>query len=332
MNDDIAFRTYRSKDLPALVALINDSDAVDRLERFTTLDDMGREMADPNYYPDTDCFLAWHDAPSPAGGKRLVGYADLFFRKGDEHSTFYTWGIVHPEWRRRGLGTRLMEAVIRRARERLSEVAHGPVYFQGNGYDRETDRRALFASLGMEPVRYFVNMARPLNGNLPLVELPAGYRLRRYDPERDIETVWRVINTAFRDHWGAADVPFEEFVEFRIKVPHFRPELVVVAEDETSGEMAGVCFNKIDPEWIAYTGRKEGYVGTLAVLRDARRRGLGTALLAETMHLLRREGMEGVHLHADAENVTGAVRIYERLGFAIRKNSVAYRKVLEAGE
>jgi ribosomal protein S18 acetylase RimI-like enzyme len=104
-----------------------------------------------------------------------------------------------------------------------------------------------------------------------------------------------------------------------------------VAEDEASAEMVGVCFNTINPGWIATTGRKEGYVGTLAVLRQARQKGLGTALLAETMHVLRREGMEGIHLHADAENTTGAVRIYERIGFVIRKNSLAYRKMLRAG-
>jgi mycothiol synthase len=331
MNDDIAFRTYRSEDLPALVALINEADAIDRLERSTTLEEMGHEMAGTGYYPDTDCFLAWRSGASPSGESRLVGYADLFFREGDEHNTFYTWGVVHPEWRRRGLGTRLMEALTRRAGERLSEVSHGPVYIQGGAYVQETGRRALFESLGMEHVRNYVNMARPLNGNLPPVELPAGYRLRPYDPDCDTERVWRVIQDAFRDHWGWSSMSLEEFIDYRIEAPHFRPDLLLVAEDEASAEMVGVCFNTINPGWIATTGRKEGYVGTLAVLRQARQKGLGTALLAETMHVLRREGMEGIHLHADAENTTGAVRIYERMGFVIRKNSLAYRKMLRAG-
>jgi ribosomal protein S18 acetylase RimI-like enzyme len=39
--------------------------------------------------------------------------------------------------------------------------------------------------------------------------------------------------------------------------------------------------------------------------------------------------MESVHLGADAENLTGAVRIYERLGFRVRKTIVVYRKLME---
>jgi predicted GNAT family acetyltransferase len=38
--------------------------------------------------------------------------------------------------------------------------------------------------------------------------------------------------------------------------------------------------------------------------------------------------MEGAHLHADAENLTGAMRIYERVGFRLRKTVIAYQKVM----
>ena len=38
--------------------------------------------------------------------------------------------------------------------------------------------------------------------------------------------------------------------------------------------------------------------------------------------------MEGAHLNADAENLTGAMRLYERAGFRIRKTYISYRKSL----
>ena len=191
----------------------------------------------------------------------------------------------------------------------------------------EVDRQALFEGFGMEPVRYFVNLARPLNGDLPPVELPAGIRLRAFEPERDIETVWRVDNQAFREHWGYTDSQLEEFKHW-IQKPHFRPELWFLAEVEKTGEVVGLDLNIIDPDWIGRRGRQEGYVDTIAVLPEYRRRGLGTALLVHSLHVLARAGMEAAHLHADVENTTGAMRLYERAGFSLRQTTIAYRKVM----
>jgi mycothiol synthase len=172
-----------------------------------------------------------------------------------------------------------------------------------------------------------VNLARPLNGNLGPVQLPAGIRLRTMDPERDIETVWQVDNAAFRDHWGHTEGKLEEFAHW-VKMPHFRPELWYLAEEEVSGKVVGLGLSIIDPDWIAQTGRQEGYVDTLAVLRKHRRQGLGTALLMQSLHALRRAGMEGAHLHADADNLTGAMRLYQQSGFSVRKTSMAFRRPL----
>ncbi len=322
MTSNITIRTYRPEDLPALVALINEADKFDQLERATTLEQLEHEMSFPDYFPQTDCFLAWE-------GDRLVGYADFFLGNSETSAegTFYTWGVVHPRWRRRGLGRRLLETLYRRATERLAEVQGKPVYFQGNARDVEAGRRALFESFGMEPVRYFVNLVRPLNNGLPPLEIPAGYRLRTFDPARDAEAVWRVDNAAFQDHWGFTGFPLDAFLHW-IKEPHFRPELWFLAEEEASGQIVGLGLSKIDPDWIERTGRREGYVNTLGVLPEHRKQGLGTALLVRCLHTLRSAGMEEAHLHADAENLTGAMRLYERVGFRVRKTHITYRKMM----
>ena len=322
MIDNIVLRNYRPDDLEPLVALINESDEYDQLERATTVEQMEHEMTWPNYCPETDCFLARKNG-------WLVGYADFFLRKGTDgaDSIFYTWGMVHPRWRRLGVGRRLMEALYRRAMEYLPEIESGPAYLQANTRDVEEDRRALFEDMGLEPVRYFVNMVRPIDNGLPPVEMPDGFRLRPFDLARDLETVWCVDVESFKDHWGFTSFPLAEF-EHLVQEPHFRPELWLLAEEEATGRVVGIGLNKIDPDWIAQTGRQEGYVSILGVLREYRQKGLGTALLAQSLHTLRQAGMDAAHLGADAENLTGAVRIYERLGFRVRKTSMVYRHAL----
>lgn len=327
MKQEITIQNYRPGDLESLVALINDADAHDRLERATTVEEMEHEMSFPTVSPETDCFLAWD-------GDRLVGFTDMYVRKGDAQvdaeCTTYCWGVVAPRWRRRGLGRRLLAAAYNRAMEYLPEIEVRRVQFQCTCRDVEAGRITLYEDFGMKRVRYWVNLARTLNGNLPPVEVPDGIRLRTYNPERDAETVFEVEDTAFRDHWGSSSGDLEDFVHWS-KQPHMRPELWLLAEEEASGAIVGLGLNLIDPNWIEQTGRQEGYVDTLAVLREHRKRGLGRALLAQSLHALHDAGMAAAHLHADAENLTGAMRLYERVGFGLRKTSVAYQRTLREG-
>lgn len=324
MLNEIAIQNYRPDDLVPLVNLINEADAFDNLERATTVQELEHEMTSPTAHPETDCFLAW-------AGDQLVGYVDLYVGRGDAgpdtESIIYCWGLVQPRSRRRGVGRKLLEVAYRRATEYLPEIEPGRVRLQCTARDVEEGRQALFTGFGMMQVRYFVNLARPLNGNLGHAQVPAGIRLRTIEPERDIETVWRVANTAFRDHWGHTEGKLAEFVHW-IKMPHFRPELWFLAEEEATGKVVGLGLNIIDPDWIAQTGRQEGYVDALAVLREHRGQGLGTALLVESLHTLRQAGMEGAHLDADADNLTGAMRLYRRAGFSVRKTSMAYQRVV----
>lgn len=319
-------RPFRQNDIRALVDLINAADRVDGMDRAVTEDRLTLEFSFPSYHPESDCFLAWE-------GSQLAGYADLFVaqRKGGRGIRVFCRGVVHPDWRQQGLGRRLLERAYEQAISYASALHDGPAHLQCSGGEAETGRLALFETFGLRRVRYFVNMARPISNGLPPVHVPEGFRLRTFDPQRDLKTVWQVEREAFRDHWGATDSRLEDWEHF-VQSPLVRPELWFLAEEEASGEVVGMGLTMINPDWIAQTGRQEGYVDTLGVLREARGKGLGTALLAHGLHALRREGMEFAHLHADAESLTGATRIYERLGFTVRRTTVAYGKEINATE
>jgi ribosomal protein S18 acetylase RimI-like enzyme len=62
-------------------------------------------------------------------------------------------------------------------------------------------------------------------------------------------------------------------------------------------------------------------VGTLAVRPRWRRRGLGEALLRAAFAALYERGRRRVGLGVDAENVTGALRLYERVGMRVIRQS-----------
>ena len=63
-----------------------------------------------------------------------------------------------------------------------------------------------------------------------------------------------------------------------------------------------------------------GWVGILGVRSPWRRRGLGDALLRASFAALYERGLRRVGLGVDTENVTGALRLYERAGMrAVRR-------------
>ena len=65
----------------------------------------------------------------------------------------------------------------------------------------------------------------------------------------------------------------------------------------------------------------------LGVLPDFRQRGLAQALLRHTFAEYASRGLDTVGLGVDAENPTGAVRLYERAGMHVARTNLILEKV-----
>jgi ribosomal protein S18 acetylase RimI-like enzyme len=92
-------------------------------------------------------------------------------------------------------------------------------------------------------------------------------------------------------------------------------------------EIAGMALNTL---W-AFDGSDEGYVMTLGVRRPWRKQGLGLALLQHSFGKHYRRGKRRVALHLDASNLTGALRLYERAGMEIHRQSDLLEKEIRPG-
>lgn len=74
-----------------------------------------------------------------------------------------------------------------------------------------------------------------------------------------------------------------------------------------------------------------GYVGTLGVRRARRKRGLGEALLLHSFNEFYKRGTRTIGLGVDAENPTGATRLYKKVGMHVASEYVIYEKELRPG-
>ena len=74
-----------------------------------------------------------------------------------------------------------------------------------------------------------------------------------------------------------------------------------------------------------------GWVASLGVRRPWRKRGLGLALLRHSFHEFYRRGKRKVGLGVDAENLTGALRLYEKAGMRVHQTHDRYEKEIRPG-
>jgi ribosomal protein S18 acetylase RimI-like enzyme len=74
-----------------------------------------------------------------------------------------------------------------------------------------------------------------------------------------------------------------------------------------------------------------GWVGTLGVRREWRKCGIGMALLRHSFNEFYRRGKRKVGLGVDAQNLTGALRLYENAGMHVHQAFDQYEKELRPG-
>jgi ribosomal protein S18 acetylase RimI-like enzyme len=137
--------------------------------------------------------------------------------------------------------------------------------------------------------------------------------------------VWEASNEAFQDHWGYIPDPWEDFKSF-IDSPDYDPSLLRVAWQ--GDQVAGMVLSFIDKDQNEIYGRKRGYTENICVRRPWRRKGLAKALIASSLLALKERGMTEAGLGVDAENISGALHLYEFMGYRVVKRSTFYRKPL----
>lgn len=313
-------RALQTNDLPALAALWSAAEAVDRQETLMTLQDLETWIATPYINAAEDLFVAEIEGA-------LAGMVGVECWPGTSAEYIVSSrGIVHPAWRRRGLGQCLLETAEARARQIVGGLQEAwPRYFHVFARSDNKEFCELLYDCGLEPARYFHAMIADLSLEIPPAPAADGLPVRTYRPE-DSGPVMQALNDAFRDHWGAHDVTLQQWEFDYLGVPHFRPDLWFLALD--SDDIAGVCLGYLDPTAPARTGRKEGVVAEVGVRKPWRRRGLASALVTHTMTALKAAGAEFAVLGVDAENPHRAGSIYERLGFKIFRQNTVYRKLL----
>ena len=87
----------------------------------------------------------------------------------------------------------------------------------------------------------------------------------------------------------------------------------------------GYCGVAIDEGLNKEKNLKWGLIADIGVLKPHRRMGIGTRLMLHMMQELKGLGMKDAFLYVDDMNPTGAVKLYEKMGFKALRKSILYQ-------
>jgi mycothiol synthase len=313
----IELRPIQPRDVEEICALVNQAEKYDGVPRALSIHELRQDLEAPFVELAHDTRIATHEG-------QLAGWSSVWNPPAMERQDrAFLFGEVLPDHRAHGVGRALLGWAVQRATARLRDRDHGfPRCIRVAAFDWIAERHRLYARLGFTPVRWFDELLRPLT-QLPAVDVPSGIVLTPWPDDRDDETL-AVRNEAFNDHWGSA--PFDSDTwHLNVRGHGARLDLSVVAVSAATGNIVGVCLNHAYPEDDDLTGRREAWISHLATLRTQRGRGLATAMIGWSLAAFEADGFTHAAIDVDADNPTGAARLYRNLGFEPLRRSIMYQ-------
>ncbi|MCX8036240.1 MAG: GNAT family N-acetyltransferase [Candidatus Sumerlaeia bacterium] len=230
-------------------------------------------------------------------GKALVGLAvaDVRTRNGETFASLKLL-LVRPDYRGRGIGTRMLGEIEREAAARgagrILISDYWPLYFFGGVPSGETQALIFFHRRGYEPAGYDFHLEVPLTGN-PLIDrpdppLPDGVTICRATPD-DCDRTLHAINRMFAMAWW-----FETSLAFRAA----EPTVFIALQDKKVVGFADYDATNIGlfgPTGVheSLRGHKVGAVLFRRCLREMRALGYPYALVPtnlERLNFYYREG------------------------------------------
>ncbi len=278
----------------------------------TPFHEVEEELTEPHMDLETHTRGVWDD-------DRMVAYGRIWHRpSGVILERAYLQGRVDPEYRGRGIGRALLAWQVETATLILQHIA-GPIprFMRADEWDWIEEVHRMYRRFGMKPVRYFTEMIKPLTAPEE-IEIAHGVDIVSYDRARDASAL-EALNRSFADHWGSAPTDMVSY--------QHRLEGQGIALDKSflalfKGQVIGLSLNAHFPEDEELLGRRDGWIETVGVVREWRRKGVATALLKASFNTFIDSGFTHAALGVDTENPNDALKLYTGLGFETTHRSI----------
>jgi len=169
--------------------------------------------------------------------------------------------------------------------------------------------RSTYEARGFELLRTYWMLSVGLDSSMDFPELPSNVKIRLVqDTHEDLSLLHSLHQDAFSNHFG-----------FK---PREREDWIALEKETISREAAGSVIIEVAGKPVGYllaatemAHENGGFVDTIGVIKSAQGSGYGKLLLKWTMAYNASQGRSKLDLNVDTGNSSGALRLYESLGF-----------------
>ncbi|MBV7327512.1 GNAT family N-acetyltransferase [Chloroflexi bacterium TSY] len=310
-------RLFRpEKDIPAMLDLRVEVEAIDQIGNDTTEESFRATLNWGGHDPSRDRWVA----EAPDDPTKFIAYAWVFAQSQERVVTNV---VVHPAWRRRGIGSTLVAYTQKRARE------YGANHVTGGSFGTDQAASAFLTHHGFVVAGRNRFFKAPADVPLSDVIWPDGYQVRPFADVQDLSVLVAAQNRSYHDMWGHAENVPGAVDEARIaeglknSPDYYNPDSIFIAF-APDGDVAGVCYGRMiefeenDPT----RGRPKKVIDSPGVVTEHRHLDLQRPLALTTMYWLRNQQEQGpfeLWTFGDSEEV---VALYHELGFMLDSHNV----------
>jgi len=311
MSDFIIRHYVPEKDLVPLSKMLTEIEAIDRDGEDTSEEYLRTALTWHNYRPDQDVWVAKLEG-------KLVGYAAAL-EQPSQNCTVYA--VVHPSWRRKGLGSQLIALTLSRARE----VGSKDVLVNANEHNKASNlfvKHHDFLQVGSSGV-----MKALATIDIPPYEFPESFRLKRYSEVNEPRILLEALNVCYLDIWGHQhnDKRSEEELRSPRFLKYYNADDILLMFDERDS-VVGICSAKSEARKDEH-GNLADLLDAPGIIKEHRDQGYQRPLVLAAIQHLRKKGTRPITLEfwGDSEQ---ALNIYRALGFEMSHHYLTYHKEL----
>jgi ribosomal protein S18 acetylase RimI-like enzyme len=252
----------------------------------------------------------------------IVGYCTLW-RPDNASGHFVASPRIAPGYEALGLDTALLrwaEPLARLLAAELPAEVAATLNSWVDGPDPIAEETLTCA--GFRLAQRYLRMQLLMHAPPPAPVWPAGAVVRAFVAGQDERAVYDVMQAAFASVYDY-DISYEEWSREVFAPEQMEPALWTLAADGNT--LAGAIISREDAD----DDGSLGWLEDVGVLPSWRKRGLGLAMLLHSFGVFYARGVTRCGLSVDAQNASGAVRLYERAGMApTGRQEVRYEKSL----
>ncbi len=307
--DQLTVRSFMpDMDIPPVLSLYLAVEAIDREGKNITEQALRAQLEQPGHDPLKDRWLV----VSPNDPQDFIASALVHVTPGGEQAEANI--IVHPAWRRHGIGSMLLANIIQRAQQLNAKSV------QIFAHRDHTAAGAFLRKHAFMPQGAYTELRLSASVPLPPVIYPYGYKVRTYAEVLNLSTLTDAMNLSYMTLWGHHEVTEDEMAGW---LKNFNQQGLFLVFSE-KGRVVGISRTEPSPERTSRNGIPTGYIDAPGVVPQHRRLDLYQALVLTGVYWLRGQGQPLIEMESWGDKLE-ILNMYQQLGFKVMRQLVCYQ-------